>query len=320
MSDCITRFGGKAMLSVIVPAYNEQAVVKRFAQRAGAVLEDNGIDYEIVFVDDGSSDGTWREIESLSAENGRVRGVSFSRNFGKEAALMAGLANAGGSCCVTIDCDLQHPPETIPEMYRLWEQGYEVIEGVKRSRGRESGAHRALAGIFYKLMGGGIGESMDGASDFKLLDRKVVDVLLSFGERNTFYRALSKYVGYKTASVYFDVAERAGGETKWSFSGLFKYAVSNLTAFSVAPMRLVTVLGCIMLAFSALLGGVALYQKFAGYALEGFTTVIIIQLFVGSIIVISLGIMGHYIARIYEEIKGRPRYIISKRCGKDTDD
>lgn len=308
------------MLSVILPAYNEQEMIAAAGETISGILAEQNIDYELLFVDDGSRDDTWREIQAASERNGKIRGVSFSRNFGKEAAILAGLSHAKGECCVVIDCDLQHPPEKIVEMYRLWEQGFEVVEGVKADRGRESAFYRFCTRCFYKLMGGAMRADMSKASDFKLLDRKVVDALLHMNERNMFFRALSSWVGYKTATVEFKVRERAAGSSKWSGRALAKYAVSNLTAFSTAPMQLVTVLGGIMLIVAVVLSAVSLVQKFTGQALGGFTTVIIVQLFVGSVIMISLGIIGHYIARIYEEVKGRPRYIISRSCGEAVDD
>lgn len=243
--------------------------------------------------------------------------AAFSRNFGKEAAILAGLAAAKGDCCVVIDGDLQHPPEKIVEMYRLWEQGYEIVEGQKASRGAESHAHGLAARAFYSLISRATGIDMANASDFKLLDRKAVNVLINMRERNAFFRALSSWIGFKTVSIPFDVQKRAGGSSKWSTPALAKYAVDNIASFSAAPMQLVTVLGGIMLLVSLVLGTIALVQKFSGRALGGFTTVILIQLFSSSIIMISLGIIGYYISKIYEEVKGRPRYIITDTCGDE---
>ena len=217
---------------------------------------------------------------------------------------------------VVIDCDLQHPPEKIVEMYRLWQEGYEVVEGVKSSRGKESPVHTFAASCFYKLIGSAAGFDMSHASDFKLLDRKAVNVLLNMKEKNAFFRALSSWVGFKTTEVPFEVQEREAGESKWSVKALTRYAISNITSFSAAPMQIVTFLGVVMLIVSVVLGAIALGQKISGVALGGFTTVIIIQLFTGSIIMISLGIIGYYIAKIYDEVKGRPRFIIASTCGK----
>ena len=209
-----------------------------------------------------------------------------------------------------IDCDLQHPPEKIIEMYHLWEQGYEIVEGIKRERGNEKKTYGFAAKSFYKLISSMVGFDMSNSSDFKLLDRKVIDVLNKMPERG-FFRAISYWVGYKKATVEFDVENRIDGESKWSTVSLIKYAVSNISSYSTAPMQIVTFLGVVMLVISAILGVWALIDKIVGRALEGMTTVIIITIFIGSIIMISLGIIGYYIARIYEEIKGRPRYIIS---------
>ena len=304
------------MLSVIIPAYNEEKMIQKAAGEVSWHLREAEIDYEIIFIDDGSKDRTWETICRLSEESDKIRGIAFSRNFGKESAIFAGLDKAQGDCVAVMDSDLQHPPEKLVEMYHLWQQGYEVIEGVKKSRGEESPWHAFGARCFYKLMGKAIHMDMSRASDFKLLDRKAVNVLLNMQEKQAFFRALSSWIGFTTASVQFEVQERECGESKWSTWALVKYAVSNLASFSAAPMQIVTILGGIMLFFSLILGGIALVQKFQGVALEGFTTVIIIQLFTGSMIMISLGIIGYYIAKIYEEIKGRPRYIIAKQGGK----
>ena len=192
------------MISVVLPAYNEEKMIQKAADTVSSILTAEHISYEIVFVNDGSKDRTWSEIEQVSQKNPHVVGVNFSRNFGKESAMFAGLANASGDCCAVMDCDLQHPPKTLVEMYRLWEQGYEVVEGVKRSRGKESAMHKASAGLFYKIISHAVNIDMSRASDFKLLDRKAVDALLAMPERNTFFRALSSWVGFKTISVEFE--------------------------------------------------------------------------------------------------------------------
>jgi len=298
------------MLSVIIPAYNEEKCIKRAYSEIHNLLLENNIDCEIIFVDDGSQDKTFEMITELSKEAENVSGLHFSRNFGKESAITAGLSKVKGDCAVVIDCDLQHPVRKIVEMYRLWEQGYEVVEGIKSSRGREKMLHGIAAKMFYSVISRMAGFDMANSSDFKLLDRKVVDVINSMPERG-FFRALSYWVGYKTATVEYDVEERVDGESKWSTWKLVKYAVSNISSFSTAPMQIVTGLGVVMLVISVIFGVWALIDKIIGRALEGMTTVIIITIFIGSIIMISLGIIGYYIARIYEEIKGRPRYIIS---------
>ena len=301
------------LLSVILPAYNEEKMIEKARDTLGQVLSEQDIPYEIIFVDDGSKDQTWPEIEKAAKKDNHVAGVHFSRNFGKESAMMAGLASAGGDCCVVMDCDLQHPPETVVEMYRLWEQGYEVVEGVKHSRGKESLAHKASAGMFYKIISKAVGIDMSRASDFKLLDRKAVDALLEMPERNAFFRALSAWIGYKTTSVEFDVREREEGVSKWSTKSLIRYAITNIVSFSSAPMQFVTGAGVFMFLLAVILGIQTLVHYFTGNAVEGFTTVILLLLLIGSILMISLGIIGYYISKIYEEVKGRPRYLISRK-------
>lgn len=305
------------MLSVILPAYNEEKMIQKAAGTIDGILSREGIPYEIVFVNDGSKDNTWNEIEETARQNPNVVGVHFSRNFGKEAAMLAGLASASGDCCAVMDCDLQHPPETLVEMYRLWEQGYEVVEGVKRSRGKESAMHRASAGLFYRMISAAVKIDMSRASDFKLLDRKAVDALLAMPERNVFFRALSSWIGYRTIAVEFDVQARTEGESKWSTWSLVQYAVKNIVAFSTVPMQCVTVAGILVFLMGVILGIQSLVKYFSGHAVEGFTTVILLLLIIGSIIMISLGIIGYYIAKIYEEVKGRPLYLISKKVGGD---
>ena len=305
------------MLSVILPSYNEEKMIAKATARMSEILQPEKIDYELLFIDDGSRDGTWAQINEAAEKDSHVVGVHFSRNFGKEAAMFAGLEQARGDCCVVIDCDLQHPPEKIVEMYRLWEQGYEVVEGIKEDRGEESGLHKFAANSFYGLISKATGMDMSSSSDFKLLDRKVVDTLNSLPERNVFFRALSFWVGYKKTSVSYCVQERTEGVSKWSTKSLIKYALTNISSFSSAPLHIVTVLGFIMLAVAFVLGIIALVQKISGVALGGFTTVILLLLFSASVIMISLGIIGYYIARIYDEIKGRPRYIISRICGRE---
>jgi len=286
-------------------------------ERLSGILGGAGLDYELLFVDDGSRDQTWAEICRCSEANPHVVGLHFSRNFGKEAAMFAGLEKALGDCVVVIDCDLQHPPEKILDMVRLWQEGYEVVEGVKEDRGEESGLHRFAANSFYGLMSRATGMDMASSSDFKLLDRKVVDTLNSLPERGVFFRALSFWVGYKKTEVRYRVQERTAGESKWSTRSLIRYAITNIASFSSAPLHMVTVMGFVTLAVAVVFGVISLVQKLMGVAQPGFTTVILLLLLIGSMLMISLGIIGYYLARIYDEIKGRPRYIISRVCGRE---
>ncbi len=299
-------------ISIILPSYNEEENIRRAAERLTAVLRPEGVTWELVFVNDGSKDETWNRIREVAAEDPHVTGVSFSRNFGKEAAIMAGLACAKGDCCVVMDCDLQHPPETVVEMLHKWQEGYEVVEGVKRSRGKESKLHGLMAGSFYKIMSAATKIDMSRASDFKLMDRKAVNAILSLPEKNAFFRALSSWVGFKTATVEFDVRDREAGTSKWSSLSLTRYAFRNISSFSSAPLQFVTAFGIITLLLAVVMGIQTLVKYFSGKAVEGFTTVILLILLIGSMLMLSLGIIGYYLARIYEEMKNRPRYLISE--------
>lgn len=300
-----------ALLSIVLPAYNEEQNIANTAKTLSEILTQNQIEYELVFISDGSRDATFSEIKKAAAQDPRVKGAEFSRNFGKEAGIFAGLKLATGDAVIVMDCDLQHPPQVIPQMWKLWQEGAEVVEGVKQSRGKETLRYRLSAGLFYRIMSGLIRMDMSASSDFKLLDRRVVDVLLDLPERNTFFRALSFWTGFRTETVRYDVQERQFGQSKWSFFSLMKYAVTNVTSFSTLPLQLVTVMGVVSIVFSLILFVQTFVKFLSGTAVEGFTTVILLILIIGGFLMLSLGIIGHYLARIYEEVKGRPKYIIS---------
>ena len=299
------------MLSVIIPAYNEQENIEKTAQTIYGILKKENIPCEIIFVDDGSRDDTWKIIDRLTEENDSIRGLKFSRNFGKEGALFAGLGACTGDCAVFIDCDLQHPPELIPEMYELWKQGYEVVEAVKASRGKENLIYKIFAKGFYRLMKNSANVNLDRASDYKLLDRKAIDALNEMPERLTFFRALSSWVGFKTTQIEFNVAPRNAGTTKWNFKKLLKFALNNITSFTNLPLQIITGMGAVFFIFAVVLGIQTLVRYFGGTADNGFTTVILVTLITGSFIMLGLGVIGYYMAKIYEEIKFRPRYIVS---------
>ena len=301
-----------ALLSIVLPAYNEEQNIANTAQVLSKLLEDNGIDYELVFISDGSRDGTFQEIVKAAAANPRIRGAEFSRNFGKEAGIFAGLELTTGDAVIVMDCDLQHPPQVIPQMWEKWRNGAEVVEGIKSDRGQESLGYKLSAGLFYRVMSRLIKMDMNASSDFKLLDRKVVNVLIKLPERNTFFRALSFWAGFRTESVTYEVQERQFGESKWSFWSLMRYAITNATSFSTLPLQVVTVAGLLFLLFSVVLAIQTMVKFLMGTAVEGFTTVILLLLIIGGLLMLSLGVIGHYIARIYEEVKGRPKYIISQ--------
>lgn len=303
------------MLSVVIPAFNEQEMVPAAAEQIDGILSRAGIPHELIFIDDGSRDATWAEIRAESEHRDTVRGVHFSRNFRKEAAIFAGLQAADGDCVAVIDCDLQHPPEKLVEMYRLWEQGVEVVEGVKMDRGEESLAHRVAAKTFYRLISEATHIDMTRASDFKLLDRKAVNVLLSMREKRAFFRALSSWIGFRTAEVPYEVRERAAGESKWSTWLLIKYALSNITAFTSLPLHLITGCGAASFLAALIVGIVSIVRLAMGRVVTGLTGAVILLLFLSGLIMVGLGIIGYYLGNIYMEIQDRPRFIVSETCG-----
>lgn len=302
-----------SLLSVIIPSFNEEENIENTAETLRRILLDNHIDYELIFVDDGSRDKTFTRILEQAQQDARVLGIRFSRNFGKEACIFAGLEKARGDCCAVMDCDLQHPPATLVDMYRLWEEGYQVIEGVKSARGKESFFYKISAKLFYKMISKVTHFDMEKSSDFKLLDRQVVDALLTVRENQTFFRALSYWVGFKSVRIEYEVAERKFGKSKWSLGGLMRYAINNVSSFTAAPLHIVTACGAVMIVFSIILFIYTLVQYIIQNTVEGLTTVIILILIIGGAIMISLGIIGFYLGKIYDEVKGRPRYIISQQ-------
>jgi dolichol-phosphate mannosyltransferase len=303
-------------LSVVIPAYNEADVIERCLEvvraQLGAHLEKTRRSFEIVFVDDGSRDATPETLQRASEADPRVRVVLLSRNFGKESAMAAGLEAARGRAVLLMDADLQHPPDLIPRMVDLWDEGYEIVSAVKAERARESFVYRVMAAMFNLLMGGAAGRSFRGASDFKLLDRQVVDALAACPERSRFFRGLVTWIGFKTAEIPFTVAARAGGETKWSLGGLIRYSLKNLISFSAMPLKLVAAMGFGTLVFAAGLGVQTLYRYLAGQAVSGFTTVILLQLILGGLTLTSLGVIALYIAEIYDEAKRRPVFVVRR--------
>jgi len=309
----------KPLLSIILPAFNEEENIGYAITTLNQVLEKEKIDFEVIFVDDGSKDLTFAKIREQSDASpipDRIRGYRLSRNFGKEAAMWAGLNQVKGDCCVVMDCDLQHPPEAIPQMFGLWEEGFEVVEGIK-VRGKESLLYKLFSGIFYRLISSLSGFDMKSSSDFKLLDKRVIDELLSLNERNAFFRGLSFWVGFRSTKIEYQVGVRKHSMSKWNFAGLFKYGLNNIVGFTTAPLQIVTFIGVLLTIASIILGIQTLVNFLMGHSLAGFPTVILLLLLIGGGLMISLGIIGLYIAKIYDEVKGRPRYIISESTKKE---
>lgn len=299
-------------LSVIMPIYNETQIAIG-VERTMNVLRNAGIPFELILVDDGSTNNSWNEITDLALKYDTITAIALSRNFGKENALCAGLDAATGDCCICIDSDMQHPPEYIPEMYRLWkEEGYEVVEGVKKERTKENPIYRFCAKNFYSLLKKASGIDLQNSSDFRLLDRAALDAWRSLPERDAFFRGMSSWIGFKRTKFYFNVSEREIGTSKWSLKALTKLAINAITSYSSVPLYFSTLFGILFLIFFLIMFIQTLYMKFNGHAQSGFTTVIILQLIIGGISMINMGVMGIYIKKIYEEAKHRPRYIVRR--------
>ncbi len=244
----------------------------------------------------------------------RLHLLSFTRNFGKEAAIVAGLMSSKGQAAIVMDSDLQHPPELISTMISYWQKGFLVVEGIKESRGKESTFNRWCAEGFYFFLKKLSGFSLSGHSDFKLLDREVVDAYLSLPEKQRFFRALVSWLGYVSVQIPFAVAERSGGGgSRWSQIKLFRYALKNIAIFSSAPLSFVSGLGLVTLLFGVFFGLLSLWQKLEGHAVTGFTTVNLLIVIMGGSILFCLGIVGHYLALIYDEIKARPQFVLKKK-------
>ena len=296
------------MLSVVIPSYNEEGNIKNTAQVISRVLDESKIEHELIFVDDGSKDSSWDVISAEHERDERIRGIRFSRNFGKEGAIFAGLEACRGDAAVVMDCDLQHPPQVIPEMYELWQEGAQVVDGKKSSRGSESLVYRAMAGFFYRLIQSSSKIDMKDSSDFKLIDRRVIDTLLAMPERITFFRALSGWVGFDTKTVYYDVAERFSGERKWTAGMLIGYAIRNLTSFTGIPLYISSVVGLLVMLAAVVL----IILNIAGVPMGSFDAAASVLMLIGGGVLECIGIGCYYISRIYEEVKHRPRYIVAK--------
>lgn len=302
----------ESKLSVVIPVYQEGSHIANSIGIIEQVLTDHNIHYEFILVDDGSKDNTWSELKKLADGSDSITALRLSRNFGKESALCAGLMYADGDMVLVMDADLQHPPSLIPQMVRIWrEEGADVVEGIKSRRGRESILYKACAGFFYYLIYKTSDINLGKASDFKLMDRKVVEAWRQMPERTVFFRGMSAWLGFDRRQIPFDVAERTNGKTKWSLIRLIRLASNAIASYTSVPLHCITLLGMIMFFATIVMGVQTLFMKFSGRASDGFTTVILLQLLIGSAIMTSLGIIGIYLTKIYQEVKARPRYMIS---------
>jgi glycosyltransferase involved in cell wall biosynthesis len=303
-----------ALLSVVAPIYNEGPGVERFVRRLSEVLGEAGLRYELVLVDDGSADDSWDRIVQQALADDRVRGIQLSRNFGKEPAVLAGLEHAAGDAVVVIDSDLQHPPSAIPAMVQRWRDGAHVVEAVKRNRTGQGVIGRLGGKLFNRAFTRLTKVDLVNATDFRLLSRPALDALLRLPEHSSFFRGTSSWIGFRRASIEVDIDHREGGASRWTVRSLFRLAVNGLTSFTSAPLHLVTLGGLAFAVFSVLLGAQTLWRWVRGGSVAGFPTVILLLLVMGTFILLGLGVIGEYLARIHEEVRGRPRYLVQEKA------
>lgn len=301
------------LVSFIIPCCNEQHNVGELHRRLTATIATLGCRVEILFIDDGSRDGTLGQLLAIRALDDKVRVLEFSRNFGHQAALTAGLENAAGDAVIMMDADLQHPPELIPQLIERWRQGYEIVSTIRNDPPHGSAFKKLTSRCFYAI----VNKLTDvhippGSADFRLLDRKVVNVLAALGERTRFLRGLVNWVGFRQCLVDYDAAPRHGGVSKYTLFRMINFAFDGITSFSSFPLRISTIFGVIVSIFSFIYAAYAVYIRlFTTQALSGWASVLVSVLFLGGVQLLSLGIIGEYLDRIYTETKGRPGYIIS---------
>lgn len=302
----------KSTISILVPVKDEEHTLPSLLRELEETLSPlNGrYQFHVLMLDDGSRDGTVEFIKRYKPQAYSLGLCSFTRNFGKESAITAGLDRCKSDAYVVMDGDLQHPPSLIPSMILEWEQGYKVVEGIKLDRGDESTVYRFCSRLFYKSLNSLASLDLENLSDYKLLDHEVADAMRRLPERDRFFRGLIDWMGYPKQQIPFRVPRRESGASSWSRWQLVKFSLSSISSFSSVPLQLVTIIGVAMLIFSLTLGSITLYQWSAGQAVTGFTTVIILLLAIGSMLMVSLGLIGLYLSRIYDEVKGRPAYII----------
>jgi polyisoprenyl-phosphate glycosyltransferase len=309
-------------ISVVIPAYNEERCLGELHERLSPVLRDTGLEYEILFVDDGSTDGTFRELSRLSREDGCVRALRLSRNFGHQAALTAGMARARGEAVVTMDADLQHPPELIPDLVAKWRAGNEVVYTVRRKTADSGLSKDMTANLYYRLLNFLSPISIvPGAADFRLLDRKAVDALNAMPERARFFRGLVPWIGFRQTAVTFDAPERFSGETKYSFLKMFRLALHGILSLSAMPLRMATLVGATVVAIGLVYGVYVVWTAtFNPESQQGWASIILVALLLGGTQIFFMGVIGEYLARVFEEVKGRPLYLVAETVGEDLSD
>ncbi len=300
-------------IDIVVPCYNEEAMLEMFYNESEKIYKTiEGYDFTYIFVNDGSKDTTHRILKKLGEENKNVKYISFSRNFGKEAAMYAGLCNSTADYVIVMDADLQHPPALVPKMLEEIEKGYDCCAAMRTSRKGESKIKGAFSSLYYKLSNRFTDVHLvQNAVDFRIMSRQMIDNIVRLSEVQRFSKGIFEWVGFNTSWIPYENVERPAGETKWSFKKLFKYAITGITSFSIAPLRFLTCSGLFISFLTFIMIVITLVRKLAfGIDVSGYASLMITVLFLGGIIELSLGILGEYIANIYLEAKDRPIYII----------
>lgn len=304
------------ILSIILPVFQEAVHIESTVGAIRDTIKDIDMTIEFILVDDGSADESWMVINQMTDKYGDVRAIGFTRNFGKEYAIYAGLEHASGDIAIVMDSDLQHPPSLIPKMLAIWrEERVHIVNGIKTDNEHVSTLQHITSKMFYATYHALIGIDLKGASDFKLIDRKVINAYINLQERNIFFRGIIPWLGFKSQNIAFTVQDRVAGNTKWTEFRRFILGMSAITSFSYIPLQFVTFIGLIFTMLSGIVGIQTLWQWAHGQAVEGFTTIILLILLTGSVLMVSLGIIGQYLAKMYREIKRRPNYLLRGKSG-----
>lgn len=301
-------------ISIIIPVFNEEPNIIELNKRLAIVLKDVD-DYEVIFVDDGSNDKTLAIIKSVASLNTKIKYLSFSRNFGHQNALRAGLAYSSGDCTVSMDSDLQHPPELIHQMIEKWKDGYKIVYTIRKQSRKVSIFKRKTSNVFYRVISKLSDISLPkGAADFRLLDKEITDIIVKMNENALFLRGMISWIGFDQYAIEYEPEERFAGKTKYSFKKMVSFAITGLTSFSIKPLRISTILGAIIAALSFVYAFYAVYIKiFTSESISGWTSILVSVLFLAGIQLLTVGIIGEYIGKIFIESKGRPNYIIKEK-------
>ena len=312
-----TRDRRGAKLSIVAPMHNESEVLAAFFARMSQTIADLGVEAEIICVDDGSRDDTLAKLLERARQDPRIKVVGLARNFGKEAAMTAGMDAATGDMVVPIDADLQDPPELIEEFVRLWEQGFDVVYGVRADRSSDSFLKRFTATLFYRVFNrvSDLNIPMS-AGDFRLMDRRVVEAVKALPERNRFMKGLFSWVGFTQVGVPYARPPRAAGTTSWGYLKLWRFAIDGMTSFSTVPLRVWSWIGLVSAFLAILFGSVIIIRVLLlGRDVPGYASIMVTILFGFALQMIALGVMGEYVARMFQEVKGRPIYVVRDRAG-----